>query len=1097
MFIMSSLKPLPLLAFALLSQIASAQIRVNHYDPGIVSPNVASFMEYGKVPVSLSNGSADVTIPLHELEYRGIKVPIALAYNTSGNRVENHPSQVGLGWNLLAGGVITGFGGGIASPGDAWVLRYNDIKSELGRPDWLTATYLSDVAKSLTPLGFTFNFLGMTGTFYLDHTGAWRVQSKENPGWKIEHFIVDNVTVANPTSSSNVPRMFWKFILTSIDGTKYVFGGTPNSIEYVRGAIIADASWDEQLNSSAWYLTEIISPKGTITFTYEREFSFEQTVYSEINNTGAMRSPDEAEESNANEVNAVHPYLIHHSNLTEINAGNDIKISIARSEANELKYKLRPLAWRMITFWGQNGSFDYTHVFTHLPSTNVNYTLSDMSDPSVQAINRSSKIDEIKVFNKTQAVVKKISLSYIEQPTQRLKLSAVAIGSATEINQRYTFNYNSQLLPDYNTGFEDHWGFYNGKNYAWVAPGLGYPQPIPDAVAYYNSREPDAAYMQAEMLTKITYPTGGTSELIYEPNDYSNVVKNYPIALEPVSNNPIGGGLRIRKIINIDPVSNTSTAREFFYRTNYLNGGTVSSGVAPGKPVYHVSGTSINYDFTEFSSEAFLRFGKVGFIYSEVTEKTPEGGYTVYKYSSYDNGYMNKPPLAMNGTPSGHLHYSAFADLAIERGLLLEKTLYKDDGLTPVQNQKLDYNDDSLRYEDYVRAYEWRIPIPGSNWGSVTARLPYYTFTPYLKKRTTTDYFAGGGSVSNSVNYVYANPVHRQLTRETRANSVGDTIIRVYKYPHDFASEQPYTNMVNVKHMWSPVIEEITYKNDTSSFLSSVKTDYSFWNSGSPTTSVTDQILTQKVSVKNRATDYEPRINYLSYDAISNVISAAKESGSPDSYIWGYNKQYPIAEAKNASYTEIYHENFEEGSVFPLLVADATRTHTGLYSGRMDNTSGGIQVSHSPVWINVPAGTGRKIRYSAWVYSNGPSVNIFLFMKKAGESGYFTNVTLAGTTEINKWVLVEGLADVPDDIVIASLRLDNNSNGTVWYDDLRIHPQGAQMSTYTYQPLVGMTSATDVRNNTTYYEYDAAGRLIAVRDRDRNLLKAYDYHYKP
>ena len=50
--------------------------------------------------------------------------------------------------------------------------------------------------------------------------------------------------------------------------------------------------------------------------------------------------------------------------------------------------------------------------------------------------------------------------------------------------------------------------------------------------------------------------------------------------------------------------------------------------------------------------------------------------------------------------------------------------------------------------------------------------------------------------------------------------------------------------------------------------------------------------------------------------------------------------------------------------------------------------------------------------------------------------------------------------------------------------------------TYTYKPLVGMTSQTDAKGMTTYYEYDAFQRLKTVKDQNGNILKQTDYHYK-
>lgn len=54
----------------------------------------------------------------------------------------------------------------------------------------------------------------------------------------------------------------------------------------------------------------------------------------------------------------------------------------------------------------------------------------------------------------------------------------------------------------------------------------------------------------------------------------------------------------------------------------------------------------------------------------------------------------------------------------------------------------------------------------------------------------------------------------------------------------------------------------------------------------------------------------------------------------------------------------------------------------------------------------------------------------------------------------------------------------------------------AQITTYTYKPLVGMTSKTDPRGVTTTYHYDDFNRLKYIKDHNGKIIERYDYHYQ-
>jgi Family of unknown function (DUF5977) len=90
---------------------------------------------------------------------------------------------------------------------------------------------------------------------------------------------------------------------------------------------------------------------------------------------------------------------------------------------------------------------------------------------------------------------------------------------------------------------------------------------------------------------------------------------------------------------------------------------------------------------------------------------------------------------------------------------------------------------------------------------------------------------------------------------------------------------------------------------------------------------------------------------------------------------------------------------------------------------------------------------------------------------------------------IQWWNLVNGVWNINQQAYTTNMIL----TGPV--DDIRIFPSDAQMNTYTYDPLKGMTSQWDLNNKVFYYEYDALGRLKLVKDQDKNILKRIDYNY--
>lgn len=63
-------------------------------------------------------------------------------------------------------------------------------------------------------------------------------------------------------------------------------------------------------------------------------------------------------------------------------------------------------------------------------------------------------------------------------------------------------------------------------------------------------------------------------------------------------------------------------------------------------------------------------------------------------------------------------------------------------------------------------------------------------------------------------------------------------------------------------------------------------------------------------------------------------------------------------------------------------------------------------------------------------------------------------------------------------------------------EDLRTALPKARVTTYTYRPLVGITSITKPNGQKERYEYDEFNRLKTVKDHKGKILRQYEYHYR-
>ncbi|KFF21492.1 hypothetical protein [Chryseobacterium sp. JM1] len=75
--------------------------------PNISTPETNKLLKYEDFPNIEAIGGTNITIPIYTLQVDDMEIPISLNYTTKGIKVSETASNTGLGWTLNAGGTIT------------------------------------------------------------------------------------------------------------------------------------------------------------------------------------------------------------------------------------------------------------------------------------------------------------------------------------------------------------------------------------------------------------------------------------------------------------------------------------------------------------------------------------------------------------------------------------------------------------------------------------------------------------------------------------------------------------------------------------------------------------------------------------------------------------------------------------------------------------------------------------------------------------------------------------------------------------------------------------------------------------------------------
>ena len=461
------------------------------------APEAAAMSKLVDIPAGNYNGVADFSIPLYTIEFDGQKIPIELRYTTTGIKVDQIASRVGLGWVLNAGPSLSQqvigrqdtyfprpfFDPSNFSPNSA--TSTEDPSYKLARK----AAGMGSEQVDLEPDIFTYRLLSKSGKYILDNTG--------NKGISIPY---DQTKITTEDYRN-------KMILADEQGYKYIFNSS--DIDRIKNMNTCIISGDMEFvyDDPNYKVSQIISPKNeVVNFIYTAsiaDFKYIPNVQTQVS-LGML-------------LQVAAPIG---SMIVPAHVNKCINYSTSRETAlSEIRFK------------GGKIQFSYSNKNSEQRSD----LPGDVYLKNVTVVN--DKGQTIKSFTLTYDYFSSLSstipaefntlTSYSQGMDKRLKLINVKdnLTNGTYILDYYETAIDGKKLPRRASNDQDFWGVYNGANNGERAisiTAIGTPY-YSDADKYLKAnKDPDIRYGILGNLKKITYPTGGYTQMEYEADNYGD-----------------------------------------------------------------------------------------------------------------------------------------------------------------------------------------------------------------------------------------------------------------------------------------------------------------------------------------------------------------------------------------------------------------------------------------------------------------------------------------------------------------------------------------------------------------------------------------------
>ena len=641
--------------------ISFAQIMTPFKSYGDLTPSVNSYEmgRYGDFDHSLYTGAMSYDINLYTYKDLDVTIPITLHYYYDGYKPSSYSGELGLGWSMHVGGVITrevigvpdegGFNSNDEVPIQGyWEATQNDVCIDptyiirnsrldeetfgLNWPETGGVDHIFDPYRDVpcfykggwyfetTPDVFHFDVAGMKGDFSLQPDGTIAIYNSNVP--------VGELQINFNCISAPQHHQYLNITITSGDGTRYIFGETSSANEY---AEFADeytqdygASSDEgNLSITAVKLSRIIPPN-------QRQILFHYSD-STLSSTSAYTSQH-------NHVTQCY-YRAYSIQLSE-DLGN--VCSAQRQYYNPID---------SISVDGKAfAHFTYSpKTFDECDSQYYEYGLIDgfflgWFPPKMNPC----CLSRISIENNAQQEVEAIQFihSYAAEGTPKMFLDSLKILS----NGCYTFRYFSRdTLPAPDTKCTDYWGFWNDTPMNFYSLKQTNHSQL-DQFSDSRIKKPSFLKTKKGALSSIVFPTGGESTIEYEGNDATSYVSYGLLQVPSICSLPDTfsiGGLRVQSVSTISNGDTTTVHYEYKqFDNNYY-----SSGRLMYLPLYllrhhygyFMGGTTGNFTQNSYVLGIRANLSKANYVeYSTVIKTFDDGSFNVYDFYStrdYQDNY--------------------------------------------------------------------------------------------------------------------------------------------------------------------------------------------------------------------------------------------------------------------------------------------------------------------------------------------------------------------------------------------------------------------------------------------------------------------------